>query len=179
MERLLGWLTSEDVRIFSFVNQQLQCRVLDMVLPKLTHLGGAAFILVSLLLLVFSLYGTPRIWAIEALFSLCASHLVVRVMKKRYLRPRPYITLPNTRIFPNPLMDYSFPSGHTTASFSVAVAFSLHSILLTFLLMPLAIIVGFSRVYLGLHYPTDCAIGAAVGCFSSLLVVYGSTFLLS
>lgn len=177
MGRMLSWMTSRDIQIFSFVNKQLQCRFLDAVMPRITHMGGATFTITITLLLIFFFSGVTRLWAIQALISLSLSHLIVRIVKSGYPRQRPYITLPNTRIFPHPLRDYSFPSGHTTASFSLVVVFALHSPLLAVLLMPLAIAVGLSRMYLGLHYPTDCIIGALLGSFTSLLVVYAFSFL--
>jgi undecaprenyl-diphosphatase len=176
MERMLNWMTSRDIQIFSFVNKQLQCRLLDAVMPRITHLGGATFTIAITLLLIAFFSGVIRSWAIQALISLASSHLIVRIVKSGYPRQRPYLTLPDTRTFPHPLKDYSFPSGHTTASFSIVVVFALYSSLLTILLMPLALIVGISRMYLGLHYPTDCIIGALLGSFTSLLVVYAFSF---
>lgn len=177
MGRMLSWMTSRDIQIFGFINKQLQCRFLDAVMPRITHMGGASFTITATLLLIAFFSGVTRLWAIQALISLSLSHLIVRIVKSGYPRQRPYLTLPDTRTFPHQLMDYSFPSGHTTASFSVVVVFALHSSLLAVLLMPLAIIVGLSRMYLGLHYPTDCIIGALLGSFTSLLVVYGFSLL--
>jgi len=169
--KLINWLTTNDIKIFSYVNQSLKCRLLDFWMPIITHLGGATFTIVLPFTLIFFV-PSMKLWAIQALIALTISHLIVRIIKKGYPRKRPYLTLPNTRTFPNPLVDYSFPSGHTTAVFSVAVAFSLNVTIASFILMPIAMIVGFSRMYLGLHYPTDCIIGAILGSVTALLVVY-------
>lgn len=172
MNRLIHWVSASDTRFLFVINQQWKCRLLDFILPKITHLGGATFTLSFLfLLLIFNPYQT-RLWSIDALLSLTLSHLVVHLIKKKYCRKRPYLKLPNINIWSNPLKDYSFPSGHTTAAFSIAIVFILSAPTLIFILLPLATIIGLSRIYLGLHYPTDVFIGALLGTISSLLAVY-------
>ncbi len=79
--------------------------------------------------------------------------------------------IPDTRVLTNPLIDYSFPSGHSTSSFAIAVVFSLHSIILAMVVLPIAAVVSISRMYLGLHYPTDCAVGVLIGTITSFIVV--------
>jgi len=73
---------------------------------------------------------------------------------------------------------YSFPSGHVANSFAVAIAIGLNlainikgkSIKLAWILIPLACIIGFSRIYLGAHYPFDIIGGAIVGIIAGLIV---------
>lgn len=72
---------------------------------------------------------------------------------------------------------YSFPSGHSANSFAIAIAIGLNlaitikgkTIKLTWILMPLACIIGFSRIYLGAHYPFDIIGGAIVGIVAGLI----------
>ncbi|MFA9558341.1 phosphatase PAP2 family protein [Evansella sp. AB-rgal1] len=176
MNRIVTWLVSSDVSIFHYVNQQLKCRVLDYLLPKITHLGGATATIGSLVIII-TLFGTEiRSRAILALVSLAISHIFVHFIKKAYCRQRPYMRLTNVHLGSNPLKDYSFPSGHTTAAFSIAIMFALFSSLLAFILLPIAFLVGLSRMYLGLHYPTDCIIGALLGTVSSIFVVFSYSF---
>ncbi len=170
MERMTSWITTRDLNLFKFVNRQLQCKFLDVLMPRMTHLGGATFCIMVLVFCAIFFSGAVTQWSIEAMVSLTISHLIVRVIKSRYHRQRPYLTLANARTFPHPLVDYSFPSGHTTAIFSIAVVFALHSSFLASVLLPLALIVGISRMYLGLHYPTDCIIGALLGTFTAMVV---------
>ncbi len=171
MNRLVTWITTNDTHIFHLVNQQLRCRILDFLLPKITHMGGATFTITSLVLVILFLEGLGRFWAIEALLSLALSHIIVHFIKKIYCRERPYVKLTGVNLSANPLKDYSFPSGHTTAAFSIAVVFALHSIFLAIILLPFATLIGLSRMYLGLHYPTDCFIGALLGIISSMIIV--------
>jgi undecaprenyl-diphosphatase len=171
VNRFITWAVTQDIRIFLLINQQLRCKAFDIILPKITHLGSALVTTTSLLMIIALTKDEIRLWSIEAILSLALSHLLVRIIKKYYRRIRPYNKLEFVNLSSKPLKDFSFPSGHTTAAFSIAVVFSLHSIILALLLIPLALLVGISRIYLGLHYPTDCIIGAILGMASSMLIV--------
>ncbi len=153
------------------INKQWRCRFFDFILPKLTHLGGATFSLSLLFLLMIFFTNSVRDSAFVALLSIVASHVAVQLIKKLSCRKRPYIILPDVHTCQNPLKDYSFPSGHTTATFAIAVVFSIYYPWLMPTLLPLAMLVGISRMYLGLHYPTDCIIGALIGTVSSIVIV--------
>ncbi|MGV2794782.1 phosphatase PAP2 family protein, partial [Clostridium perfringens] len=73
-----------------------------------------------------------------------------------------------------PLKDYSFPSGHTTAAFSVAIPFLFVAPGLAQILLPLASIGGLSRIYRGVHYPSDCRAGCFLGSGTARLGVRGA-----
>jgi undecaprenyl-diphosphatase len=138
-------------------------RFLNFWLFYLTHLGGAtSTIAINILIWAFA----PQPWrttSLQALTALAVSHLPVAVAKKLYPRMRPYLALPETNTFRNPLKDHSFPSGHTTAIFASTVPYMVAFPALTVFLLPLACIVGFSRIYLGLHYPSDVFAGLVIG----------------
>lgn len=171
MDRFIRWVAKIDVAWFHFFNRTLKCRILDVLMPRLTHLGGPVIAIGSLLTALFLTAKPYRMWVIEALISLSVSHVFVHFVKKYYRRKRPYDQLQSVHMHTGPLRDFSFPSGHTTAAFSIAVVFALHSLLLAFLFVPLAALVAISRMYLGLHYPSDCVAGALIGTLSSSLIV--------
>lgn len=171
MSRVVAWLQHHENRMFCFVNQKIQRPLLNLFFNTITHLGGAtATIAVSLLFAVLG-HGALRTAAIQSLVALTASHIPVAILKKKYPRLRPYLVMPETIIGKNPLKDHSFPSGHTTAIFSSVIPYMAAFPMIGFLLLPLAVSVGMSRIYLGLHYPSDVAAGCFIGTAASLVTV--------
>ncbi|NEW07206.1 phosphatase PAP2 family protein [Paenibacillus sp. SYP-B3998] len=168
MSKVVHWLQHHETRMFCFVNQRIQHSFLDHLFSKITHLGGAtATIVISLCFALFG-QGTMRTAGIQALIALTISHIPVAIIKKKYPRLRPYLVLPQTIIGKNPLTDHSFPSGHTTAIFSILIPFVAAMPILGLILIPIALIVGISRIYLGLHYPSDCLAGCFIGTTAAL-----------
>ncbi|KFM94277.1 phosphatase PAP2 family protein [Paenibacillus macerans] len=164
-------LREYDNRLFFWCNHKLSHPALDLVLKGITHLGGAAFtIAVTLSVILFAAGPWPKAgW--KSLCALALSHLAAVLVKRTFQRTRPYAALRGARISIRPLKDYSFPSGHTTAAFSIAVPFLFTAPGLAQILLPLAFIVGMSRIYLGVHCPSDCLAGGLIGALTALLVV--------
>jgi undecaprenyl-diphosphatase len=172
LKNLASWLIRSDQFLIQLVNCQWKCRLFDWLMPRVTHLAGPTATL-SFLVLWFLFMPYPfKMWAVEGLIALVGSHLVVQFLKMYLPRIRPYLRLNHLHTFPNPLTDYSFPSGHTTAAFSIAVTFMLHSSDCAFVLLPYAVMIGFSRMYLALHYPTDVLIGSCLGSGFAVATVH-------
>lgn len=163
MTQLLMKLKKLDQQLFVGINGRLHRSFLNFWVYHITHLGGAWFTIIASLLIW---YAAPQPWSkvgLQSCVALAVSHLPVVIAKKTYPRVRPYLALPNTKTFRNPLKDHSFPSGHSTAIFSVTMPFVAAAPGLAIILLPLALIVALSRIYLGLHYPSDCLAGAVIG----------------
>jgi undecaprenyl-diphosphatase len=106
------------------------------------------------------------------MFSLIISHIPVAISKKMYPRKRPYLSLPDTNIGNNPLKDHSFPSGHTTAIFSIVTPLIFLNPFIGMFLLFAALLVAISRMYLGLHYPSDVLAGIVLGISSSFFSLF-------
>ena len=94
-------------------------------------------------------------------------------------RPRPYITYPNDVRALEPESSASFPSGHTSAAFQTATSLSL-LYPKWYVIVPSyawAATVGYSRMRLGVHYPTDVLVGAVLGIGTAWLTYKGSQWL--
>ncbi|MEH7235706.1 phosphatase PAP2 family protein [Bacillus sp. JJ1562] len=167
-----------DCRIFQKVNQHYDKKLLHFFFSKITFLGGATFTIITCLALAFLTTNQSRITAIASALSLAISHIPVHVIKKLYPRKRPYLIVEKSKFPLKALTDHSFPSGHTTAIFSVIIPFILYMPYLSIVLLPIGICVGLSRIFLGLHYPSDVMAGGLLGTASgvlSFIIVYQLT----
>lgn len=95
--------------------------------------------------------------------------LAYKQLKKRLVRERPFVTHDSIVCGEAPLDRYSFPSGHTLHAVSFAIIFGSYASVLWWMLIPFALLVAASRVILGLHYPTDVVVGAALGALLAML----------
>lgn len=88
---------------------------------------------------------------------------IYKLVKARIARPRPYIGCPGIRALTRSLDEYSFPSGHTLHAAAYSLLLSAWYPSLAAVLWPFTLLVALSRVVLGLHYPSDVVMGAALG----------------
>jgi undecaprenyl-diphosphatase len=169
MMRIIQSFYHLECRVFQEINSHFDKKLFNLFFRTITHIGGAAFISVTTLLFIILSSNQTRLAAISSAAALALSHIPVQLVKKFFPRKRPYLLFERTKILPNPLKDHSFPSGHTTAVFSVIVPFIFLKPFLAIILIPLGICVGVSRIYLGLHYPSDVIAGGILGaCFGCL-----------
>ena len=101
-----------------------------------------------------------------AIIAVVLSHLVVQLVKRTVVRVRPAAADGCTRLVREP-DPFSFPSGHATASMSIALMYGVAFPLWAAPLLLTAFLVGFSRVRLGVHYPSDVLVGQLIAAVTA------------
>ncbi|MFD0671526.1 phosphatase PAP2 family protein [Cohnella sp. GCM10027633] len=170
MSRIYHLLQQVERPLFLHVNMRWNRAALNWLFHALTIIGGATF---SLSISILLGWLAPEPWqtvAWQAFAAIVVSHVPVAIAKRSMPRLRPYQVFPGINTNSKPLKDPSFPSGHTTAAFSLLTPWMLAEPLLIPILLPIAIGVALSRIYFGLHYPSDTAAGALIGVWTALLM---------
>ena len=172
---LLSFLAeSFDLPVLDWIAANLWCPFLDAVMPVVTLLGdgGIFWIAIAVVLLFFP--KTRRI-GLGMGAALIIGLLVCNVtLKPLVARIRPYDYQfehfgVSIKLLIEAQHDFSFPSGHTIASFEAATVLLIHSKKAGIPAMILACLIAFSRLYLYVHYPTDVIVSVILGiCFGIL-----------
>lgn len=134
-----------------------------------TRLGGVVCS-IGIALLPLMLDELGRSLAVDALTTLAVSHLAVQLVKRTVSRPRPSRTSAHAAIIADPDR-FSFPSGHSAAAMSVAFAYAMAYPGLAAPILVVALIVGLSRVALGVHYPGDVLVGQMLALLAGAVVI--------
>lgn len=153
-----------EANIVFWIQENLRVAALNPVMTAITSLGNAGifWILLTVLLLIFK--KTRKIGiccALGLIFDLLAVNICIKPLVGRV---RPYVTLDTIVPLGHLSSDFSFPSGHSAASFACAWAlFRSAKKKYGVPALVLALLIALSRLYVGVHYPTDVFFGILIG----------------
>lgn len=149
--------------VLDFIQNNLRCGFLDFIIPKITRLGdaGILWIILTVIFLLTKKYRkTGIVMAIALAVDLICCNIIIKPL---VARTRPYDINTAVKLLIPAQIDYSFPSGHTAASFASAGAMYYSGCRFWKAALVMAVIIGFSRLYLYVHFPTDVLAGALLG----------------
>jgi undecaprenyl-diphosphatase len=173
---MLGWLrgvlSTLDASGFRWVLAH-RSALLNPFLSAVSYFGGFAWVGLALVLGLLRPKAWPGVYQVVLAIGL-ASLITDGVVKPLVGRHRPYTDRSDVVLLAGRPTDASFPSSHAANSF--AGAYVLARVFPEFraAFWTLAILVAFSRVYVGVHYPLDVAAGAVLGLLVSAFVVGGT-----
>ena len=168
-----GLAVSFDLPILDWIAANLWCPALDFLMPIITTFGdgGIFWIVISVLLMLFP---KTRRTGLGMAFALAMGLVVCNMtLKPLVARIRPYdlqaelgVTIP---LLQGAMHDFSFPSGHTIASFEASMVMLFNSKKMGIPAVILAFAIAFSRLYLYVHYPTDVIASMILGTLFALI----------
>lgn len=158
-----------ELRFLDFL-QTIHTPLLDKILAFITSLGNAGIIWIVLAVVLLILPKTRKTGIIVAAALLMDLVLCNLILKNLVARVRPYDVNTAIAILIKKPLDFSFPSGHTAASFAAMMALFLVKMKKAWIAaLVLALLIAFSRLYFYVHYPTDVLGGAVVGILSGII----------
>jgi membrane-associated phospholipid phosphatase len=169
----LVWAAGErwDSRLFRLFNQRTYPKWLDNYMWLFTQLGN--MLTAFLVAFIFFLRGY-RYLGVEIVLATILLWLLVETIKALAIRDRPFLTLEDTRVIGWREKGDSFPSGHTSQIFFLVTLLTLRftpGLGISLALYTIAAIVGFTRIYVGAHYPRDVLGGAVLGSIWGILAM--------
>ena len=159
-----------DEQALVWIAEHVRCAVLDPFMELYTQLGntGMLFIALGVLMLLFK---PTRRAGLSALCAMLIGLVVVNLtIKPLVSRPRPWLAIEDFVSLVPEHDPNSFPSGHTNAAFAFALAVwaCAPKKWMKAAAVVMAAVMGLSRLYVGVHFPSDVLAGAAIGSLCGL-----------
>lgn len=167
---MLEFLPKLDGAVLLWIQEYLRGPLPDTFFVFYTTLGnaGLVWLVLSVLMLCFK---STRKAGVTALLALVVGFIFTNVLLKPMVqRTRPWLVVEGLTALIAEGDPHSFPSGHTCAAFAAALAWRPYlSKRWGNTALVCAVLMGLSRLYVGVHFPTDVLAGALVGCLSGWL----------
>lgn len=169
---MLDTIHNIDANILLWIQDNIRCDWLTPIMKFITEFGnlGLIWLIASIMLICFK--KTRKVGFI-CLISLVVNFIINNlILKNMVARIRPYEAVDGLQLLIEKQRDFSFPSGHAGSAFSVAVPmfaklpkkFGIPTLVLAFL-------IAFSRLYVGVHYPSDVLVGMILGSVIGILAI--------
>ena len=173
-----------NTQIFYWINNGLSNPYLDVAMPHLSDIGGLTFYAcLFLALLVITrkdIFGLKKYYPLVKLciFSLILCVVITASLKLFLSSPRPSLVLEHVNVLTTSVDPNSFPSGHTATTLSIMTVvflkakdyFTRYKAIMC-LAVVYAILIAFSRVYIGMHFPFDVVAGGVIGMVCGVVAV--------
>lgn len=160
-----------DGQLLLWLQEVTATPLLDRFFVFFTALGDHGYLWIGsgIVLLCFK---KTRLSGFLLLISLLSAHLINNLVLKEIVnRPRPYETMDQVRLLIGEQAETSFPSGHSATAFASAfILVFREKAWLRWTALVAAILMAFSRVYVGVHYPIDIVVGSLVGVVVAWLI---------
>jgi undecaprenyl-diphosphatase len=140
-------------------------RLISAVMPWISHSGNGYYYPAVPLFLYLTRPQIAGSFFLAALLAFAIELPLYKILKNQIKRDRPCEVVSGVHQRISPSDQFSFPSGHTAAAFVIATLISFFLPVLAIPVFTWALLVGFSRIYLGVHYPSDILAGLVVGIF--------------
>ena len=160
-------ITHIDFLILNFIKDYIHCDVMDFIMKFITAIGDHGIVYIGFAIVMLCIPKTSKTGRELAVSLIVGFVLCNLILKNAVARPRPY-TLTDFEIIIAPLSDYSFPSGHTFFAFAFLKIISVRYPTMKIPALIFAILIGFSRLYLYVHFPTDVVAGAILGTLTGI-----------
>ena len=149
--------------ILDFIQSSMRTGFMDYIMPIISHMGDAGLIWIVLSIGLIIHKKTRKI-GLVIIIALVLNGIICNIILKPMVgRIRPFDVNTSIKLLINKPSDFSFPSGHTSASFVVASVLFFRKSKLFVPSLILGILIGFSRLYLYVHYPSDVLAGLILG----------------
>ena len=163
-----------EINILNFIQDTFACPFLDRVMPIITLFGDKGIFWIAAALLLIIIKKTRKTGIMMGTALLLGLIIGNLILKNAVARTRPYDvnTAMQAELLVKTLSDFSFPSGHTLASFEAATVLMIRDKRFGIPALILAILIALSRLYLYVHYPTDVLAGALLGVFIGIFACF-------
>lgn len=162
-----------DSNILLYIQENIRTDILNSFFITFTKLGNGGILWIALALTLLCFKRTRKVGLVISIALLIGTLITNVTLKNLVARTRPFYTIADLQTLIAYPTDYSFPSGHTTSAFASCTSlFIMLDKRYSFLFLVFATLMGFSRLYVGVHYPTDVFIGLIVGVLSAIISFY-------